>query len=235
MDIKYRAFMKEYKLTFESEVLDPAFVEKAKDFEKKLSRHELSDEEAAVIDDELMGMLAELEVTEVDSKEVKAANLRAEIAEAKNQVSEATSIDELKELQEKFAHLPGLDKFIAVRIERSEKELNDKNAKKFQEEALQEIEQAAYADLSALAEKYKEHAGLLKKINGRIKDENPAKGQETPREKLAAAKKREFSYDELRAMGIEPTGDDINVEGVILERQYMFKVYRIVSIDGKRV
>lgn len=237
MDIKYRKLMKDWNIeSFDNPILDPAFVQPAKEFEEKLKNNELTDEEIKATDDELVVLFEKLHPQElIDSPEVTAANRKAEFAEAKNEIAEADSIPTLTGLSVKFSHLTELAPFIEKRIEKLTKANEASSKDKFTADALAEIKAAEYANLQHLFEKYKDHLELLKVIEARIEAEKPEPPKETLRDKLANAKKREWSYDDLRAIGIAPTGDNMEIEGVYLERQYMFYVYLITKVDGKRI
>jgi hypothetical protein len=239
MEYKYKLLLKEHKLTLESDVLDPAFVQKAKDFQADLEAKKLTEDQINAIDDELVALFGQLEIEEVDSPELAKEKHKAKVLEAKEVIAAAGSMDELKKLQKEYEEFPELQPFIEKRIEKLEKaaqEAVDKTEKiKFMSDATAEIEAAAYEALAALSGKYKEHPDLLKLIEARIEKEKPAAKELTIREKLQAAKKRRWTYDDLIAIGIKPTGDDMEVEGVYLQREYMFKVYFIIAIDGVKV
>jgi hypothetical protein len=226
--------MEDWNVTLESDALDRAFVTKAKEFEEKLKINALSDDEITAWDNELVGLFNEQDLVEEDSPEVKAANRKREIAEAKNEIAEAETIEALTALQKKFEHLPELDTFIEKRIEKIRKATEDAQQNKFLTEATEEIKATDYPNLPALLEKYKDHPDLIKLIQTRIEKEKPHV-EPTLREKLSGAKKREWSYDDLRAIGITPTGNDMEIEGVLLKRQYLVYVYKIEKVDGKRV
>jgi hypothetical protein len=234
--LKYQSLLKENNLTLDSEVLDPAFVTKVQDFEAKLAKKALTEEEINSTDEELVKLFNEtVEIQEVESPEVQKANHRAAIAEAKEKITNATTLNELKKLQVEFINLPELDPFISKRIERMEAAEKEEITKKQLSEFAEEVKASDYADLTGLQEKYKDQPETLKLIQARLEKEKPSPKDKTIREKLQEAKKRRWSFDELRAIGIKVTGDDMEIEGVTLERQYMFKVYEIVAVDGKPV
>lgn len=234
MDLQYRKLMKDWNVTLESDALDRAFVTKATEFEEKLKINALSDDEITALDNELVELFNKQDLVEEDSPEVKAANRKAAIAEAKNEIAEAETIEVLKALQKKFEHLPELDTFIEKRIEKIQKATETAQQNKFLTEANEEIKATDFLNLPALLEKYKDHPDLLKTIQSRIEKEKPHV-EPTLREKLSNAKKREWTYDDLRAIGITPTGDDMEVEGVYLQRQYLFYLYKITKVDGIKV
>lgn len=236
MEISYRGLLKEYNLTLQSDVLDPAFVQKANEFEEKVKNNELTDEEIKAWDDDLVKCFNDLHnFEEEESAEVKAAKHKAEIAEAKNEIAEADSLKVLTALQKKFFHLTELAPFLEKRIEKVQKAAADAEQNKFINDATEEIKTAEYAGLPALLTKYKDHPDIVERIQARIEKDKPADPRATIREKLANAKKREWTYTDLKDIGINPTGDDMEIEGVYLQRQYLFKIYRIIAVDGKKV
>lgn len=234
--MEYKKLMEKWEVKLDNPVLDPAFVQKATEFEAKVKNNELSDEEIKTWDDDLVKCFNDLhQFSEPESREVVAAVRKAEIAEAKNEIAEAETLDALTVLQQKFAHLTELSDFIQKRLDKVRKAVMDNQQRQVLSEATAEIKAWEYASLSDLLEKYKDHPELISIIEARIEKEKPAPIQETLRDKIQKAKKREWSYADLRAVGIEPTGDDMDIEGVYFERQYMFKVYKIITVDGKKV
>jgi len=233
MTYKYEKLMQEWETNMDNPVLDKAFVAKVEDFKQKLEKKSLTDEEIAIADDELCKLFKELhKLEEVESEDVKRANHKVRVAEAKEEIASAETIQALKILQSKFDDLPELQPFIAKRIEKLDKVENDQQLQQTIAKGKEEIKSAPYSNLPGLIEKYKDHAELVALINQRIEKEKPSEDL-TIRQKLANAKKKRFTYDELRAMGIKITGDDMEIEGIYLERQYLFKIYEITSIDGK--
>lgn len=235
MEYKYKVLLKENNLTLESDVLDPAFVQKAKDFQADLDAKKLTEDQINAIDDELVELFNKLEFEEVDSPEVIKEKRRAAIAEAREEIAAAETEEALLGLQKKHEELPELQPFIEKRIEKVRKAMEAAGKEKFTADARAEIEAAAYEALAVLLEKYKDHPDLVKLIEARIEKEKPAPKEQTLREKIQAAKKRRWTYEDLKAIGIKPTGDDMEIEGVYFQRQYLFYVYHIVKIDGKLV
>jgi hypothetical protein len=234
--MEYKKLMEKWEVKLDNPDLDPAFVQKATEFETKLKNNELSDDEIKAWDNDLVNCFNELHnFSEEESAEVLAAKRKTEIAEAKNEIAEAETLESLTGLQQKFAHLTELAPFIQKRIEKIQKVMETEQENKFSAEASAEIQGADYETLPSLLEKYKDYPQIVKSIEARIEAEKPAPAQETLRDKLQKAKKREWSYGDLKAIGIEPTGDDMEIEGVYLERQYMFKVYKIIRVDGVKV
>lgn len=234
--MEYRNLLKEWGLTLQSDVLDPAFAQKANEFEAKVSNSELTDDEIKVWDDDLVACFKELHnFEETDSEEVILANRKLETAEAKTLISEASDIDSLTALQNRYKHLTEITSILNKKIEKTNKESQASAQNTFLANANNEILAANYSELIALQEKYKDYDDLSQLINTRIEEGKPEESRKNIREKLADAKKREWTYDDLRAIGIKPTGDDMEIEGVYLQRQYLFKVYHIVRVDGKKV
>lgn len=236
MKMEYEIVLKELKLTLESDIIDPAFLNKVNEFQAKLKNNELTEAEIKEWDDDLVKMFYELHpVTEVENEELTAANRKLAISAAKNEIADAETIEALTALQTKLAHLTELAPFIEKRIEKLQKAVTDEAQAKFLSDATQEIKAAAYDDLQTLFEKYKDHLPLIEIINARIEKEKPVPVPETLRDKLSKAKKREWSYADLKAIGITPTEQDMEIEGVYLERQYMFRIYKITAVDGKKI
>ena len=236
MDIKYRELMKEYKLKLDNPVLDPGFVSKANTFEEKLKNNELTDEEAEKLDDELVELFKNSHnFEEEDSDELKEIKHQKAVSDAKADIAEAGNIDLLKALQKKFKDLPEVQPLIEKKLaklqedaENSEKMKKDKEKAekdKFIVDAKKEITAAKYDDLQAIGEKYKEYPELVEIIKKRHADEKPGKDDEEIAVKLRS--KREWTYRELQAMNIKPTGNDMTVAGVRLEKEYLLNIYSV--------
>lgn len=236
MEIHYRKLMEKWEIKLDSPVLDPAFVQKATEFETKVKNNELSDDEIKAWDEELVKLFNELHTfSEEDNSEVIAAKHRAEVSEAKNEIAEAETLAALTALQTKYAHLTELSDFIQKRIHKVQKEVMDNQQRQVFSEATAEIKAWEYASLSSLLEKYKDHPELITLIEARIEAEKPAPKVETLRDKLSGAKKREFTYEDLKAFGINPTGSDMEIEGVYLQKIYLYRIYKIISVDGNKI
>jgi hypothetical protein len=237
---KYKDLMKDYKVTLDNPVLDPAFVSKANEFEEKLKSDQLTDEEIVVADDELVELFKTLqELSEEDSEEVTAANHAKDVAEARAAIAECNDSKELVALQEKYKQLPEVLPVITAKIEKLVKEADkaakdalakaerNKEAKRLKaiEDGTKEIQTAKYEDLQIMGEKYKEFPELIKLVNERHINEKPGKADEELKKTLLS--KNEWNYSALRAMGITPTGNDMTVAGVRLEREYLLEVYAV--------
>lgn len=89
--------------------------------------------------------------------------------------------------------------------------------------------------LQELKTKYPDFPEILQYIDGRAKvilakekvinDKNEADKVKIKTIQQKLLSKKDWCYNELLELGINPTGEDMIVEGVILKRQYMFKVY----------
>jgi hypothetical protein len=228
MEIKYRKLMEEYNITLDNEVLDPGFRSKATDFEEKLKNNQLTDDEIKTWDAELIELFNAQPHEDVDSEELKDVKHEKDVADAKVAVAEAETNEVLIDLQNKFKEtIPEVLPFITAKIDKLNKqaEKTDKAMKdQFIAEAKKEITAARYDDLQAMGEKYKEYPELVEIIKKRHADEKPAPAK-TLKEILLS--KKEWSYKELRGIGIEPTGNDMTVEGVRLEREYLLAVYSV--------
>ena len=115
----------------------------------------------------------------------------------------------------------------------------DSKIKKFQETENSKVEQEAkeklfkiarkeiaeidYNDLGAIRQKYQTYPELVGLINKRIEDERKDWDDKELAAKLRA--KKEWSYHELKALGITPTGEDMTVAGVKLYKEWMFNIY----------
>lgn len=226
MKYEYEVKMKDLDLKLDNPVLDPAFVTKANDFKEKVKKHELSDEETEAVDKELCAMLDELEIENEDSEEVKQANLKKEQSEAKAEVLEAGDDEEkLHQLAGKFLHLPEIQKLIEKRLSAIQGKRTAEEQKVLNTKAKEEIANTPYSDLAGLLETYKDHPDLVKLINNRLESEDPTKNEDALKNKLLS--KKEWSYSELQELGINPTGNDMRVAGLKLEKEQYFKIYSV--------
>ncbi len=233
MTIKYRELMKEYKVLIDNPVLAPDFVSKAKDFEEKLAANQLTDDEIKAADDELCELFkTKHDFVDEDSDEIKAAKRGQVLSEARADIAEAGTADELKTLQIRFKDLPEVQPLITKKLQKLDDDAKKADEKKraedqakFLVDAEKEIKAAKYEDLQALGEKYKDHPELVTLINKRHADEKPGKGEAELKEKLLS--KREWTYAELEALGIKPTGNDMKVAGLRLEKEYLFRTYSV--------
>lgn len=232
MAIKYVELMKEAGISIDHPGLDPAFVSKVNTFEKKLAGNQMTDEEIEADDNELVELFKAHEISDEDSEEVKKANHDKAVAEGKASILEAETIEELKALNTSLKEFPELLPIIETKmgkLEKTKQDQDDKN-KKSQHEALiaqakKEISEAKYEDLQGLGEKYKQHPELTNLIKERHEKEKPGKQDDELKEKLLS--KKEWSYKELRALGITPTDENMTVAGVKLEHIWLCDAYRV--------
>lgn len=228
MEFEYKKLMKEYNVTLDNVVLDPGFCSKVTEFEEKLKNNQLTDDEMKAWDAELVELFNAQPHEEVDSEELKDVKHDKDVANAKAEIAEAETIEALTALQNKYnSTLPEACELIPPKIAKLVKAAEKaENAKKeqFITEAKKEIAAAKYDDLQAMGEKYKEYPELVEIIKKRHADEKPDPVK-TLKEILLS--KKEWSYKELRGIGIEPTGNDMTVEGVKLEREYLLAVYSV--------
>jgi len=230
MSIKYRELMDEYGVTLEHDTPSNGFKSRARTFEEKLSKGELIDEEIEAFDNELVELFkTEHSLETVDSDELAEAKNKADMAEAKLLIKDAETIQDLNALNTKYKdQFPDLVPVIVAKIEKLNQKATSDEAEamaKLITLAKEEIAQAAYNDLGAFADKYKSYPEIVEIVNKRIADEAP-----NEKDKELAAKlrtKKQWSYAELRAIGIEPTGNDMKVAGVLLEKEYLLTIYLV--------
>jgi DNA repair exonuclease SbcCD ATPase subunit len=214
-------------------VLAKDFVSKANDFETKLAANQLTDAEITALDDELCELFkTKHDFVEEDSEEVKKLKHNKDVSDAKAEIAEAETIVQLKTLQTKFKDLPEVLPLIEGKIKKIEtadkKKQDDENAQKqakFISGAKEEIKAAKYESLQSISEKYKEYPELVEIINKRLSDEKPGKGDEELKTKLLS--KREWHYKDLEALGIKPTGNDMTIAGVRLQKEMYFNTYSV--------
>jgi hypothetical protein len=232
MTIKYRELMKEAGISIDHPGLDPAYVSRVNTFEKKLAGNELTDQEIKSSDDELIELFKAHEISEEDSEEVKIANHAKAIAEGKASILEAETIEQLNTLRGPLKEFPDLLSLIdtkVAKIEKAKSDQDDKDKKAQHEkmitQAKKEIGEAKYEDLQGLGEKYKDNSELIALIKDRHEKEKPGKQDDELKEKLLS--KKEWSYKELRSMGITPTDENMTVFGVKLEHIWLCDAYRV--------
>jgi hypothetical protein len=202
MKLKFHAKLAEYDIVnLDDKVLNPGFVEKARAFELEIEKGTLTDEEIKTQDEELCILFEEVhEFTPVDSDEVNQLKTENYIHSVKEKVSEMTNLDELGTLITENQKHPELVEYINKRMDKVKKDIQDiadKAEKKKMVDALESTKKAK---------------------------SNPAPApQPTLQQKLL--KKVEWTYDELRALGIKVTGQDMVVEGVRLKKKYLFLGY----------
>ena len=236
MTYKFEKLMAKWEIELDNPVCDPAFVTKVNDFRARLEKKSLTDEEITAWDDELTNLFQTLhELKEEESPEVKKAQRRADMAELKSKITDAETPEQLNALTPELENFPELQPLFDKRTEKLQKAMEKVQKDQFFADAQAEIKETEYNDLAGLLEKYKDYPDLVVLIQSRIEKEKPIVKDKTKRELLSEAKKREWSYEDLKAIGITPTGFDMEIEGVTLTKQYMFKVYHITKVDGKKI
>jgi phenylalanyl-tRNA synthetase alpha subunit len=207
MALKYQEKLTSWNIeNLSDSALDGKFVSKATAFEASLKKGTLSPEEIEATDTELCELFDTLhDFEEVDNSEVTQMKEQILINEVKTQVQNCNDLTELTDLANKYGKYPEITRYIDVRVDQVKAEIA-KEQKEAQEKAEQEAEQA-----KAHQEKEKKSAEA-----------------NTLKEKLL--QKRDWTYDQLRELGITPSGDDMQVEGVILTRVYMFKAYKVTGV-----
>jgi hypothetical protein len=239
MSYKYQELMKSSGITIDHPGLDPAYVSKVNTFEEKVGKNELTDQEITAADDELVELFKAHEIIDEDSDEVKELKLKETIAEAKAAILESEDVKELTNMKGQYKDFPEilalLDKRIAKIGKDAEAAASTEKAreaalaadkhKKAIETGTKEINMAKYEELQAMGEKYKDYPELVKIINERHEKEKPQKLDEELKKKILS--KSEWSYSELRAIGIAPTGNDMAVAGVKLEKEYLLEIYAV--------
>ena len=221
--------------------LDEQFVAEAREFLKKVENKEL-DEEATKAEDARLVELFESRHDEikVDSEEIKkekqkTADLLAEkeetrkanlIKQAQIDVAKLTDVESLEKLKPKYEELPEALQVVQNKIDwvKTEHEKKDKKVQKKADadKATDEADKLEKARKDKIAVDKAAAKAPTKKIIEGLK-------------KLAGMKGYYATYDDLRAIGIRPTGDDMEIEEFQLIRQYSFKVYKIISPPDKKI
>jgi hypothetical protein len=238
MNIRYRKMLEELGVDLNDSVLDPAFVTKAKDFEERLHKKALTEDEIASIDDELCKMIEGFDIKVEDSEELAAEKRKNRILDAKEKISAAATIEELEAIGVEYADVEKeLANYKKARVQKLQKQIDDQARQNIINQTLAELPNVKYEDLEEIRGKWKDYPEVVAAIDKRIKDEKPADPPKTKtlREKLSEAKRQEWTYEQLEAIGITPTGLDMTVEGVYLQKIFLMKTYRIVAVDGKNV
>ena len=209
--LKYQKKLDEFQIeSLKDEALDPAFVEKATDFEGKIKTGVLTDEEISAIDDELCELFDKLHNFEdVDSQEVIQLQRQNTILQGKQKVDKENSIDGLKALLEEYKDFDEVTEIANEKLSILIVKQKEEQAKQKAEQSKKEAEEKARK-----AEEEKKQ----KEINEKL----------SIQERLL--KKRIWDYKELRELGINPTGEDMVCHNVILRRRYLFQAYEVEGI-----
>ena len=181
-----------------SKIKDPAELEKLK------AEYKDSEEVVKLIDDKIAAITAYRSVAQ--------------------EVDQAQTIEALDLLKEKCSQYPDLLKKVEKKISEAESMTQRQTAEAEIDEPSLDI-----PSLTKLKKKYSKDADLVKRIDQRIKKiQDDATSAESNKKKTLKDKllsQEQWSYKDLRDLGIEVTGEDMTVEGVFLQRQYLFNVY----------
>lgn len=215
MLLKYQEKLSEWNIKdLTNPDLDGKFVSKARTFESDLTKGVLSEEEISAIDDELCVLFDTLhDFEESDNNETAQLKRENLILAGKQEANNCTEQTQLTDLSEKYKDFPEVLEFIQKRAINLAKELEKAKSDQIEKDRLEQIER----------EKEKQNQEKNKKETEKL----------TLQKKLLS--NTEFSYDQLREMNIEPTGEDMVVENVYLKRLFMFKVYRVMGLVEKTV
>ena len=222
----FQTKMKEWGITsLDDPNLDNQFITEAKEFLKKVENKEL-DEEATKKADENLVELFEARHNEniVDSEELKAEKVKNQALIEKNEetrkanlikqaaidVSKNTNLESLEKLKGTYGEIPEALKIIEDKI----KWVKDQQGKSQGQKDEKELE----------AERLR-----VEEENRKAAADKPTKDKIAGLKKLASIKGYYATYNDLKNIGIQPTGDDMTIHGYRLIRQYSFKVYEIVA------
>ena len=234
--LKYQNEMANYQITdLSDESLDPAFVAKAKELQEKITNKSLSDEEVAVIDNELCALFEELHnFEEVPDQELTELQTQNSILKGKEAASKAVTAEELQAVATEYAKFPEVIEITDVKITKiaeAANEASEADKEKVKKQA--EVSQAkTLADLEAITKDYDNTIPwIVAMVQDRAKvireemkatEEINSKGL---KEKILAQKV--WSYEQLREIGVNVTGEDMIIEGVKLTRIWLFKGYEV--------
>lgn len=224
---------KEYNVTtLDDPNLHEDFVSEAREFLQKVENGELDDDKKKEGDQALV-VLFDAKHQPEDSDEVKAqkeenrllqekqAQTEKEnlIKQAKIDVSETIDLKVLQKLRIDYYDEPEALQVVENKINfiTEEKEKSSKQKEKKTKEI------GAVSDADKLEQQRKEK---VKKEEE--EKEAPAKIIIDGLNKLASMKGYYATYEDLRAIGIKPTGDNMEVHGFKLIRQYYFRIYEII-------
>jgi hypothetical protein len=237
--LKYQKKLAEFNITdLQNENLDPAFVAKVNDFTKKMQNGSLDDKEIADQDEELCSLFDQLhDFEEIPSEELTEMQRANTNLTGKQSVINVKTINELKAILKQYAEFPEVCELADKKIT----DIQNQNAKKEAENQ----ERQRVSDLIAKATTIDELKSISKdlpenvtwvvemvnnkanELNARRKSQQQNQNNEIQTKLLS---KTTWTYDELRAIGIEPTGDDMVVHGIKMAKRYLFKAY---EIEGK--
>lgn len=227
--------------------LDEQFVAEAREFLKKVENKELDEEATKTEDAKLVELFeARHDREDVDSDLIKVekeknAKLLAEkeeirkenlIKQAKIEVYKDNNLESLEKLKETYKELPEAIQVIDNKINWVKEQQAESQRKKDDKKAV--------GNAATLEDDRKDKVDKLEKARkdkiavDKTTAEAPTKKIIEGLKKLANMKGYYANYSDLRAIGIDPTGDDMEIEGFKLIRQYSFKVYKIISPPDKK-
>jgi hypothetical protein len=228
--MKYKQKLAEFDIkSLDDDNLDPAFVAKAKEFETKLEKGSLSDDEIASMDDELSKDFDELhEFEEVESDDVIQLRRQNTILSGKQKIESVSTIDELKAIAKEYEDFPEVVEIATNKAAKIKAEYDKKTvAQKALEDLKASIQNAtSVSDLKVIAEENADNKEIVDLAKAKAAELNQKQEQEktqTLKQKLLSQK--HWTYPQLIALGVKPTGNDMVVEGVKLNRVYLFKAY----------
>jgi hypothetical protein len=214
MILKYQVALDKYDIKdLTDPILDGKFVSKAQSFEAARAKGTLSPEEIEATDTELCELFDKLhEFEEVNAPEVDQLKTQNLIHSVKEQAQASTDLQELTDMANKYKDYPELAAYI------------DKRAA----DVTVAIEKQAQEDADAKAKADREIAETEEK-------EKEAAVQAAKNNSLQARllTKEDWTYAELRDLGITVTQDDMVVDEVYLQRQYLFKLYKVLGVVKK--
>lgn len=205
MELNYQKKLTNYNITdLKDPILDGKFVSKARTFETAMAKGTLTPEEIEATDEELCKLFDELhEFEEVDAPEVDQLKTQNLILSVKEEANATSDLQELTDLANKYKSYPEIVAFIDKRAEVVTKEI----ARQQEEEKLAKEKEEAD---KVTKEKIIEHT------------------QNSLQSKLL--KKEYWKYSELEEIGVKPTDKDMIVDGVYLEQQFLFKIYKVKGL-----
>ena len=232
--LKYVVKMSEYQIKdLSDDALDAAFVVKATDLQEKITNKSLSEEEVEAIDDELCELFDEChDFEEVNAPELTDLQTQNTVFKGKEALQSANSLEDVNEILEKYNAFPEV-------VELCNKKIEGLNAQQSEVNELETARAKMQADvakattLDELTEITKEYDNkdpwIVELVQGRA-NEIKASNQEKQEQKSKGLKEklmsqRVWSYEQLKEIGINVTGQDMVVEGVKMKRTYLFKAY----------
>jgi hypothetical protein len=205
MELNYQKKLSNWNITdLTDPALDGQFVSKARTFEAALKKNTLSPEEIEATDNELCELFDDLhEFEEVDDSTVTQLKTQNLILAVKEQVNASSDLKELTDMANKYSDYPEILGFIDSRAAIVTVEIEKQN-----QEAAEAARLESEAKEKAEAEKGKTENSLQAKL----------------------LSKTTWKYSELEVLGIQPTDKDMIVDGVYLEQQYMFTIYKVKGL-----